>query len=180
MGDVLDPLYDAGLAIRKLYMDQDNHLVCVLTRNVETGSAPCPSLIGVSLGGGIGRYQGVYGLIADALLHVRMVTASGEIVEASKESHPDLFWAIRGAGSNFGIITSATYEVQPLIDDGDVFVAELLVSADRSSEFFTVLEAMSPLPAELSSIVIIGFDTVTNKVCHCHRVSQAVMRLTLG
>ncbi|KAH6638607.1 hypothetical protein BKA67DRAFT_542711 [Truncatella angustata] len=145
VGEVLDPLYDAGLAI-------------------QTGSSPCPSLIGVSLGGGIGRYQGVYGLIADALVSARLITASGDILNVSKDSHPDLFWAIRGAGSNFGIITSATYEVHPLIDDGDVFVGEFLVTAEQSSEFFSVLESMSPLPAELSSIVIIGFDTTTNKV----------------
>ncbi|KAI1771739.1 hypothetical protein F4818DRAFT_428910 [Hypoxylon cercidicola] len=144
VGQILDPLYNAGLSI-------------------QTGSSPCPSLIGVSLGGGIGRYQGVYGLIADALVSLRMVTANGDVIDVSKHSHPDLFWAMRGAGSNFGIVVSATYEVHPLIDGGDVFVAEFLVSAERTSEYFQTMEAMSPLPANLNSIMIMNYNATTNQ-----------------
>lgn len=72
--------------------------------SIETGSAPCPPVIGVTLGGGAGRYQGTYGLMIDALVSARLVTAQGEMVEVSKTENPDLFWAIRGAGANFGIV----------------------------------------------------------------------------
>ncbi|KAI0879965.1 FAD-binding domain-containing protein [Annulohypoxylon maeteangense] len=142
--DIFDPLYNAGF-------------------DLQTGSAPCPSLIGVSLGGGVGRYQGVYGLITDALVSVRLVTANGDLIEVSRNSHPDLFWAIRGAGANFGIVTSATYKVHPLTDGGDVFVAEFLVSSEHISKYFEAVESMSPLPAELASITILGFNSTTNK-----------------
>ncbi|KAI6086403.1 FAD-binding domain-containing protein [Hypoxylon rubiginosum] len=144
VGEVFDPLYNAGF-------------------DIQTGSAPCPSLIGVTLGGGVGQYQGIYGLIADALISVRMVTANGEHIDVSRDSHPDLFWAVRGAGTNFGIVTSATYKVHPLADDGDVFVAEFLVAAEKSSEYFETLESMSPLPAGLSSIMLVNFNTTTNQ-----------------
>jgi hypothetical protein len=50
-----------------------------------------------------------------------MVKASGDIVEVAKQCNSDSSWAIQGAGSNFGIITLATYEVQPFIDNADVF-----------------------------------------------------------
>ncbi|KAI1212144.1 FAD-binding domain-containing protein [Annulohypoxylon truncatum] len=144
VGQIFDPLYNAGF-------------------DLQTGSAPCPSLIGVSLGGGIGQYQGVYGLIADALVSARMVTASGDIIDVSANSHPDLFWAIRGAGTNFGIVTSATYKVHPLTDSGDVFVAEFLISAQQISKYFETMESMNPLPAKLSSMMLIDFNSTTNK-----------------
>lgn len=68
-------------------------------------------MIGATIGAGVGPYQGLHGLVIDALLSVRLVTASGKIVMASEQEHEGLFWAVRGAGANFGIITSATYKV---------------------------------------------------------------------
>jgi hypothetical protein len=59
--------------------------------------------------------------LAFTLVHERMVKASGDIVEVAKQCNSDSSWAIQGAGSNFGIITLATYEVQPFIDNADVF-----------------------------------------------------------
>lgn len=52
----------------------------------------------------------------DALVSARLVTAQGEMVEVSKTENPDLFWAIRGAGANFGIVVSATFQAHRLID----------------------------------------------------------------
>ena len=63
------------------------------------------------LGGGHGLLQGKYGLLADQLLSTRMVLANGTAVTVSNNSHPDLFWAIRGAGHNFGIVTEFTYRI---------------------------------------------------------------------
>ncbi|OTB10571.1 hypothetical protein K445DRAFT_69978 [Daldinia sp. EC12] len=144
VGEIFDPLYNAGF-------------------DIQTGSASCPSLIGVTLGGGVGRYQGVYGLITDALVSVKIVTAKGDLIEASKHSHSDLFWAIRGAGANFGIIVSATYKVHPLTDNGNVFTVEYVVPGEKSSEYFKTIESMSPLPAELASIMLINSNSTTNK-----------------
>lgn len=76
--------------------------------------------LGFTLGGGIGRQHGMYGLGLDSLLSVRIVIGTAEIVNASKESDPDLFWAVRGAGHNFGVVTSATYSIYPLTNVGVV------------------------------------------------------------
>lgn len=65
---------------------------------------------GLTLGGGYGYLTGKYGLTIDNLLSVEIVLASGEIVVASKTFHPDLFWAIRGAGQNFGVVTKFTFQ----------------------------------------------------------------------
>ena len=58
-----------------------------------------------------------YGLAADNLLAVELVTADGEVLQVDAESHPDLFWALRGGGGNFGVATSFTYRLHPVADD---------------------------------------------------------------
>lgn len=69
---------------------------------------------GLTLGGGWGWLQGKYGLSLDNLLGVEMVLADGSVVKASDEQNPDLFWAVRGAGANFGVVTSLTFRLHPV------------------------------------------------------------------
>jgi FAD/FMN-containing dehydrogenase len=81
-------------------------------------------IAGLTLGGGIGWLMRKHGATVDNLLSADVVTAKGEIVTASEEENPDLFWAIRGGGGNFGIVTSFEYRlhrVGPIVLAGPIF-----------------------------------------------------------
>lgn len=83
---------------------------------------------GATLGGGYGWLTGQYGLAIDNLLWVRMILADGSVVIVSEEQHPDLFWAIRGAGQSFGVAIELAFRAHR--QDHPVFAGTLLFSAD--------------------------------------------------
>lgn len=78
------------------------------------GVVSTTGIAGLTLGGGQGWLTGKHGLTLDNLLAVEVVTADGERVRASAEENPDLFWALRGAGANFGVVASFTYRLHPV------------------------------------------------------------------
>lgn len=78
-----------------------------------TGACECVSYIGPALGGGHGFLQGRYGLIADQFVSANIVSADGTLRTIDAKSDPDLWWALRGAGHNFGIVTSVTAKIYP-------------------------------------------------------------------
>jgi FAD/FMN-containing dehydrogenase len=81
---------------------------------VTGGAISTTGIAGLTLGGGLGWLMAKYGLAADNLLGVELVTADGGIVDVTAESDPDLFWALRGGGGNFGIAASFEYRLHPL------------------------------------------------------------------
>jgi FAD/FMN-containing dehydrogenase len=81
---------------------------------VTGGAVSTTGIAGLTLGGGLGWLMGKYGLAADNLLAVELVTAAGEVLTVDADSHPDLFWALRGGGGNFGVVTSFTYRLHPV------------------------------------------------------------------
>lgn len=95
---------------------------------LSTGDTHSVGMGGLTTGGGIGFMARKYGLAIDNLLAAQVVTAEGEIVTASPNEHPDLFWAIRGGGGNFGIVTEFTYRLAPV---GQILGGMLLLPATR-------------------------------------------------
>ncbi|EEA21271.1 FAD binding oxidoreductase, putative [Talaromyces marneffei ATCC 18224] len=87
---------------------------------------------GTTLGGGIGWLTGKYGLIIDNLVEAQVVLADGSITTASESENPDLFWAIRGAGQDFGVTTRFTFRAHP--QQNDVFAGIIYLDPDKLSQ----------------------------------------------
>ena len=81
---------------------------------VPGGAVSTTGVAGLTLGGGIGWLRRKYGLSCDSLLSVEIVTANGEVRTASPRQHPDLFWALRGGGGGFGVVTSLEFKLFPV------------------------------------------------------------------
>ena len=96
-----------------------------------SGGCPTVGIAGLTLGGGEGRLMERYGAACDNLLSAEVVTVDGRRVEASQKSNPDLFWAIRGGGGNFGVVTALEYQLHPV---GQVVSGALTYPAGRIAE----------------------------------------------
>ncbi len=111
----------------------------------DTGSV---GIGGITLGGGFGYLSRRDGLTIDNLLGAEIVTAEGEILEVDSGSHPDLFWAIRGGGGNFGVVTRFTYRLRPL----DGVVGGMLILPATPETVAGWMAANEAAADELSSI----------------------------
>ena len=80
------------------------------------GSSPDVGVVGYSLGGGLGWLARRHGLQANRITAAELVTADGEIVEVDAQREPDLFWALRGGGGNFGVVTELEFELLPITE----------------------------------------------------------------
>ena len=105
---------------------QQHGLVCPVGVVSHTGVG------GLTLGGGMGRLQRRFGLTIDNLLAVELVTADGHLIRASEDEHPELFWGIRGAGANFGIVATFEFGLHPL--DGPVTHGMVMHPIERAEE----------------------------------------------
>ena len=110
-----------------------------LDREAQAFGLACPvgvvghtGVAGLTLGGGMGRLQRRYGFSVDNMVSVDLVTSEGKLVHVSEDEHPELFWGIRGAGPNFGVVTSFEFRLHPV--GPTVTHGALIFDAARAAE----------------------------------------------
>ena len=134
----------AGLTASELTSELDKHNFAV-----GFGDSGSVGIGGITLGGGVGFLARKFGLAIDNLLAAEIVTADGKIFTVDKDSHPDLFWAIRGGGGNFGVVTKFKYALHDL---DECYGGMLLMPA--TPEVITgIAQIAKEAPDELSMIV---------------------------
>ena len=159
---------------------QRHGLVCPVGVVSHTGVG------GLTLGGGMGRLQRRFGLTIDNVVAVELVTADGRIVRASREEEPELFWGMRGAGANFGIVTAFEFRLHPL--DGPVthgVVEHPVERAEALADRYRELVEAGPdtawasfgvahdLPADEYPPATGGHPLVYTTVLHCGQAAAA-------
>ena len=118
---------------------------------ISSGDTKSVGVGGLTLGGGIGWKVRKYGLALDSLLAAEIVTADGEVLRVSAQDHPDLFWAIRGGGGNFGIVTAFDFLAHRT---SEVFSGAIsFPAAEAASVLQGWAEYLRTAPEELTSIV---------------------------
>lgn len=124
------------------------------------GSCESTGVVAPMLGGGHGFLQGQYGLLADQLVSARLVTASGDIITVSDEQNADLFWALRGAGHNFGIVTEFEYRVYDRTPENEKWSIEIFVFEGEQLE--SVYEAANGMVGDGMPVELSHFSLMAN------------------
>lgn len=114
---------------------------------LSSGDTASVGVGGLTLGGGVGWMVRAWGLAVDQVIGAQLVTASGEVVEVAADEHPDLFWAIRGGGGNFGIVTRFDFEAHRL--PGIVF-GEYTIAGDSAAVLRSARDLLRDAPNELT------------------------------
>ncbi len=135
---------DAGLTAAEVNAEVAKHGLVI-----GFGDTGTVGIGGITLGGGVGYLVRTFGLTIDNLDAVELVTADGELITADTERHPDLFWALRGGGGNFGVATRFRYRLHelPQITGG------MLVQPATAETVAAFMAAAEAAPEELSAIV---------------------------
>jgi FAD/FMN-containing dehydrogenase len=115
------------------------------------GDAPSVGIGGLTLGGGVGYLTRKHGLTIDELLAAEIVTADGKLLRVDDESHPDLFWAIRGGGGNFGVATRFQFRLHEL----DSIVGGTLILPATPDVVASFVAEADAAPAELTTIATV-------------------------
>jgi FAD binding domain/Berberine and berberine like len=128
-----------------------DHATVAFGMATPSGFLASTGVAGLTLGGGIGYLSRRFGLTVDSLLSADIVLADGTFVTASDNSHRDLFWALRGGGGNFGIVTSFTFRCHEIGEGGTIIGGPVLYDlADIQTVMRWYRELVPSLPEELS------------------------------
>jgi hypothetical protein len=128
-----------------------DHATVAFGMATPSGFLASTGVAGLTLGGGIGYLSRRFGLTVDNLLAADVVLADGTFVTASETSHPDLFWALRGGGGNFGIVTSFTFRCHDIGEHGTIIGGPVFYDlADTAEVMRWYRELIPSLPEELS------------------------------
>ncbi len=161
---------EAGLRLGEFDSEtQAFGLATTLGVNTDTGIA------GLTLGGGYGWLGGKYGLACDNVLSVDMVTADGELVTASANENEDLFWGVRGAGANLGIVTSFQFRLHPVGPVLGGLVLYPMTEAKDVLRFYDEFSSTSPDEVTTAALLLTtpdGIPAVAIAACYCGPLDQ--------
>ena len=144
------------------------------------GGCPTVGIAGLTLGGGEGQLMMKYGAACDNLISAQLVTVDGNLVAVSQHSNPDLFWAIRGGGGNFGVATALEYQLHSVTD---VLAGMLAYPPGRIPELLPAfVKFVATAPDEMSVVVMILPSEQGTRfriiVCYCGDPRQGNELLT--
>jgi FAD/FMN-containing dehydrogenase len=138
---------------------------------VPAGTVSHTGVAGLSLGGGIGRLARKFGLTIDSMVGADLVTPDGKLRKVNAQENPDLFWAIRGGGGNFGVVTAFEFKLHEL--RADVFAGDIVFPLDEARGVLDfIADHAERAPDELWMDPVLecdaaGVRTLMLNVCHC-------------
>jgi FAD/FMN-containing dehydrogenase len=172
----VDPVRSAARAQPGVTVGELDRGTAVFGHATPSGVVSSTGIAGLTLGGGIAWLMGKHGMAVDNLLSAEVVLASGEVVTASEDTDPDLFWALRGGGGNFGVVTSFEYRTHPLASVLGGPVLHPLAAAPQLFSFYRGFAA--DLSDELSTQAVFlhapdGSGTKLCGIALCHAGDDA-------
>ncbi len=167
---------DPGLTLGDLDRGTQQHGLAT-----PLGVVSMTGIAGLTLGGGLGHLNGECGLACDNVVAAEVVTADGDVLQVAADEHPDLFWAIRGGGGNFGVVTAFSYRLHPV---GPVLAGTVSypwAAAREVLEFHD--EFVASAPDELSTAASLGRDAtgrpaLSVTACWCGPIADGERVLT--
>jgi FAD/FMN-containing dehydrogenase len=151
-----------------------NHRLSERRRMVPQGCNPRVGVSGLTLGGGLGWFTGTHGAACDHVASARVVTVDGRVVEASETEHQDLFWALRGGGGNFGIVSEWRFNSYAL---DDVVCGYIVYPGSRATDFLAMYRDFLATAPDSVTVEIVGLShvvpVIVAVVCYSGAAAEA-------